>query len=68
MRSCCIQAGIGIFTIADLGEMHVCLGPETTYKYDPRIGSLFEQNTAMWILVAGHNPRFWQRKEDDRET
>jgi hypothetical protein len=56
VRSCCIQAGIGIFTIADLGEMHVCLGPETTYKYDPGIGSLFEQNTAMWILVAGHNP------------
>ncbi len=56
MRSCCIQAGIGTFIVPDLGEMQVCLGPETTYKYDPGIGSLFEQNTAMWILVAGHNP------------
>lgn len=57
MYSCCIQAGSDIFIIPHLGPMQVCLGPETTYKYDPGIGSLSEQYPAMWILVAGHNLR-----------
>ncbi len=54
MHSSCIQAANGIFRKSVLEEMQVCLGPDTACEYDPEVGTLFEQGTTMWILVAGH--------------